>query len=146
MYLSLFILDVSVVYERWVEKGTDCYINPTYSPDHSSTSSTSWLGLLNRGLLRATAHSLDFLSPTNSTAAGTCLYSFITPTCFCFFFRLFTQVSLIDSSVKGQYTTQRWCKLKASIRNQLASKSLSCKLCLQFINDEVVAASIWSIV
>ena len=28
---------------------------------------------------------LVFLSPTNSTAAGVCLYSFITPTCFCFF-------------------------------------------------------------
>ena len=38
----------------------------------------------------------------NSTAAGTCLYSFITPTCF----HLFTQVHfLIDSSVKGQYIT-----------------------------------------
>ena len=27
--------------------------------------------------------------PTLSTAAGICLYYFITPTCFCFFFRLF---------------------------------------------------------
>ena len=37
---------------------------------------------------------LAFLSPTNSTAAGTCLYSFITSSCFRFFFRLFTQVHL----------------------------------------------------
>ena len=48
--------------------------------------------------------------PTDSTAAGTCLYSFITPTCFrffFFFFRLFTKVHLlIDGSVKGQYITQ----------------------------------------
>ena len=69
---------------------------------------------LGRGSLRATALSLQagplslslaVLSPTHSTAAGTCLYSFITPTCFRFF-RLFPQVHLlIDGSVKGQYTT-----------------------------------------
>ena len=59
MYLSHFILDVSVVCERWVETVTDCYIDPTSSPDHSSTSSASWLGLLNRGSLRTTALSLQ---------------------------------------------------------------------------------------
>ena len=49
---------------------------------------------------------LAFLCPTNLTAAGTCLYSFMTSTCFRFFSRLFTQVHLlIDGSVKGQYTT-----------------------------------------
>ena len=35
MSLSHFILkrvDVSVVCERWVETGTDCYIDPTSSP------------------------------------------------------------------------------------------------------------------
>ena len=42
---------------------------------------------------------LAFLYPTNSTAAGTCLYSFITPSYLRFFFRLFTQVHLlIDGS------------------------------------------------
>ena len=41
------------------------------------------------------ALTVAFLSPTNSTAAGTCLYSFITATCFRFFFRLFTQVHLL---------------------------------------------------
>ena len=40
------------------------------------------------------ALTLAFLSPTNTTAAGTCLYSFITPTFFRFSFRLFTQVHL----------------------------------------------------
>ena len=40
------------------------------------------------------ALTLAFLSSTNSTAAGTCLYSFITSSCFRFFFRLFTQVHL----------------------------------------------------
>ena len=58
MYLSHFILDVSVVCERWVETGTDCSIYPTSSPDHSSTFSASWLWLLNRGSLKATALSL----------------------------------------------------------------------------------------
>ena len=49
------------------------------------------------------ALTLAFLSPTNSTAAGTWLYSFITPTWFRF---LLTQVHLlIGGSVKGQYTT-----------------------------------------
>ena len=41
MYLSHFILkrtDVSVVCERWVETGTDCYIDPTSSLDHSTLS------------------------------------------------------------------------------------------------------------
>ena len=50
---------------------------------------------------------LAFLYPTNPTAASTCLYSFITPTCFRFFFRLLTQEHLlIDGSIKGQYTTR----------------------------------------
>ena len=40
------------------------------------------------------ALTLAFLWPTNSTATSTCLCSFITHTCFCFFFRLFTQVHL----------------------------------------------------
>ena len=40
------------------------------------------------------ALTLAFLSPTNSTATGTCLYSFIMLTCIRFFFRLFTQVHL----------------------------------------------------
>ena len=58
IYLSHFILervDVSVVCERWVETGTDCYIDQTSPPDHSMlcylqepTSSASWLELLNR--------------------------------------------------------------------------------------------------
>ena len=62
-----------------------------------STSSASWRDLLNRGSLRATAFSvykLAFLSSTDSTAAGICLYSFLMSTCFRFFFGLFTQVHL----------------------------------------------------
>ena len=54
------------------------------------------------------ALTLSSLCPTDSTATGTCLYSFITSTCF----RLFTQVHLlIDGSVKGQYITYlRWVR------------------------------------
>ena len=108
IYLWHFILErvnVSVVCERWVETGTDFYIDPTSSPDHRTLlSSRTHLALLQHlgwscstgghwGLLpSAGVHTLGFLSPTNSTAAGICLYTFITPTCFRFFFRLFTQV------------------------------------------------------
>ena len=57
-YISLTLysrkVDVSVVCERWMETGTDCYIDPNSSLDHSSTSSTSWLGLLS---LQAGSHS-----------------------------------------------------------------------------------------
>ena len=110
MYLSHFILDVSVVCERWLETGTNCYTDPTSSPDHNSTSSASCSTRGRWGPQPSVcklALTLAFLSPTNSTAAGTCLYSFIKPTCFQFFFRLFTQVHLlIDGSVKGQYISK----------------------------------------
>ena len=39
IYLSHFILetvDVSVVCKRWVKIGTECYIDPTTSLDHST--------------------------------------------------------------------------------------------------------------
>ncbi len=56
--------------------------------DQSRTSS-SWLGLLNRGSLRAAKPSvcklvltLAFLSQLNSTRPSTCLYYFPTSTCF----------------------------------------------------------------
>ena len=83
MYLSHFILNVSIVCEKWVETGTDCYIDPTSSPDHSSTSSASWLGLLNQGSLRATALSQQAGLPLPNQL-----------NCFCHFFHLFTQVHL----------------------------------------------------
>ena len=88
MYLSHFILqrvDVSTVCERWVETGTDCYIDPNYSVNHSRTSSASWQVLLNQGRWglqhqsSSLAPTLAFLWPADSTAAGTYLYSFIRP-------------------------------------------------------------------
>ena len=39
--------------EKWVETRTGCYIDPKFFFDHRSTSFASWLGLLNRGSLRA---------------------------------------------------------------------------------------------
>ena len=35
MYLSHILLDVSVMRERWVETGTDCYNDPTSSLNRS---------------------------------------------------------------------------------------------------------------
>ena len=42
-----------------LETGTDCHILTQSSSDHSTTSFSSWLGLLNRGSLRAQALSLQ---------------------------------------------------------------------------------------
>ena len=94
--------------ERWVETGTDCYIDSTSSFDHSSSSFASWLGLLNRGSLRdcRLVLTLAFLSQLNSTAAGTLSIFFPYDHLLLLFFGLLTQVCLlIDSSVEGQYIT-----------------------------------------
>ena len=42
-----------VVCEKRVEKRMDSYIDPKLFLDHSRTSFASWLGLLNRGSLKA---------------------------------------------------------------------------------------------
>ena len=76
-----------------LETGTDCYILTPSSSDHSSTSFSSWQGLLNRGSLRAQSplsaagsHS-GILSPTDSNSnwlkpSVSRLYFCLTPTCF----------------------------------------------------------------
>ena len=80
-----------------METGKDCYIDPSSSLDISSTSSASWLGLLNHGSLRA-----------QSLQAGSHLYYFLTFPLFPLFFCLFTQAHLlIDGLVEGQYITSR---------------------------------------
>ena len=64
-----------LVCERWVAKRMDCYFDPS-SSDHSSTSSSSCPGLLNRGSLRAQSplssagSHFGILSPTNSNCSG----------------------------------------------------------------------------
>ena len=71
-----------------LETGTDCYIDPSSSRDHSSTSSWSWLGLLKRGSLRtqsplsAAGSHFGILSPTDSNRLCTWLYYCLTFTCF----------------------------------------------------------------
>ena len=101
-----------VVCEKWVETRTDGYNDPSSSLNPSSTSFAYWLGLLNRGSLRAqspqSAASSHFgiQSPTDSNRPGTWLYYFSNAHPLPLFFRLFTQVHLlIDCSVEGQYIT-----------------------------------------
>ena len=121
--LSHIILDVSVVCERWVETGTTAILTQVHLLTIAAL-------LLHLGLGCSTGDhrgpqptvcklvlTLIFLSPTNSSAAGTCLYSFITPTCFRFFFCLFTQVHL-------------WRLGQGSIYNNWISKPLLLSLIL----------------
>ena len=111
IYLSHFILervDVSCVWEA--------ILTPS-SSDHSSTSSSSWLGLLNRGSLgAASSQSANWFShwhlvpnwlQLQLTQAACVLVIFLFDAHLLpLFFRLFTQVHLlIYSSVEGQYVT-----------------------------------------
>ena len=112
IFLSHFILGVSVECERWSETGTDCYIDPTSSSDHSTTSYASWLGLLDRGSLRATALSLQ-ADPHSGFPVTNWLNSrrhlpiffhnaHLLPLLLAL---IYTGAFLIDGLVKGQYTT-----------------------------------------
>ena len=71
-----------------LETGTDCYVDPS-SSDHRSTSfASSWLGLINRGSLRAESplsaagSHFGILSPTDSNRMCIWLYYCLTSTCF----------------------------------------------------------------
>ena len=113
IYLSHFIFErvMFLVCERWVETRMDCYFDPS-SADHSSTSSSSWLGLLNRGSLRAQSplsaagSHFGILSPTNSNCLRHLVILLWHAHLLLLVFGLFTQVHLlIDGSVEGQYIT-----------------------------------------
>ena len=76
-----------------LETGTDCYILTPSSSDHSSTSFSSWLGLLNRGSLRAQSplsaagSHAGILSSTDSNSnwlkpSVSWLYFCLSPICF----------------------------------------------------------------
>ena len=76
-----------------LETGTDCYILTQSSSDHSSTSFSSWLGLLNRGSLRAQSplsaagSHAGILSPTDFNSnwlksSVSWLYFCLSSTCF----------------------------------------------------------------
>ena len=93
---------------------TDCYIDPKFSFDHSSTSFSSWLGCSTIGHwgqkvlnLQADFHA-GILSPTDSNHPGHLVILLSHTHYLPLFFRLFILVHLlIDSLVKGQYITQR---------------------------------------
>ena len=90
IYLSHFIIDrvMFVVCEIWAGDRDRQLYWPMFSLDHSSTSSSSWQELLNRGSLSAqsslsaTDSHLGILSPTNSNRLCTWLYYFLMSTCF----------------------------------------------------------------
>ena len=75
IYLSHFILKrvMLLCVRDELETGTDCNIDPSSSRDHSSTSSSSWLGLLNCGSLRAQ-------SPLSAAGSH---FGILSPTAFC---------------------------------------------------------------
>ena len=79
---------------------------------HSSTSFSSWMGLLNRGSLKAQSplsaagSQFGILSPNDSNRPGNLVILLSDVHLLSLFFRLFTQVHLlIDVSVEGQYIT-----------------------------------------
>ena len=91
IYLSHFILervDVGCVWEMSWRWGQTAISTPS-SSDHRSTSSSSWLGLLNHGSLRAQGpQSAGWFSHrhlvSNWLKPSVCwLYYCLTPTCFC---------------------------------------------------------------
>ena len=85
------------IFESWcllcvrdkLETETDCYIDLKFFFDHSSTSSPSWLGLINHGSQRAQSplsaagSHFGILSPTDSNRLSNWLYYCLTCTCFC---------------------------------------------------------------
>ena len=117
-----------------LETGTDSYTFTPSSSDHSSTSSSSWLGLLNRGSLRtARPQSANKFSRRNLvpnwlqlqlTQAVCVLVIFLFDIHLLpLFLRLFTQMHLlIDCSVEGQYVTYRYNYKHLQINQILAIK------------------------
>ena len=119
IYLTLYSRkgDVSCAWEMTWRRGQTIILTPS-SSDHSSTSSSSRLGLLNRGSLRAqsplSAASSHFgiFSPTDSSRLGHLVilwsHTYLLP----LFFRLFTQVHLlIEGSVEGHNVTVIYAQL-----------------------------------
>ena len=111
--LSHFIFErvMFVVCEKWAGDGDSAILTHIFSY-HRRSPSSSWLGLLNDGSLRAESplsaagSHFGILSPTNSNRSGylVILLSYIHLLLLCF--PLFTQVHLlIESSVEVQYIT-----------------------------------------
>ena len=120
--------------ERWVEKVIDCYMDPSSSLDHSSTSSAYWLGSL-----RAVALNMQ-AGPHSGIPISDLLYGrrhlsifFHNAHLLPLFFCLFTQVHLLnDGSVKGQYITRRcpWCN---GYRRRKWTRRYEFKFCLRLV-------------
>ena len=103
--------NVFCVWEVSCRRGQTAILTPS-SSGHSSTSFSSWLGLLNRGSLRAQSplsaagSHAGILSPTDSNRPGNLFIRLSHVHLLPLFFRLFTRVHLlIDGSVEGQYIT-----------------------------------------
>ena len=104
--------DVCCVWEMSWRQGRTVILTQVLPLNHSSTSSLSWLGLLNHGSLRAAKLSVwswfslrhpvsNWLEPSEHLLI-LLSNAHLLPLFFC----LFTQVHLlIDGSVKGQYIT-----------------------------------------
>ena len=112
--LSLVILErvMLVVCERWVGDRDWLLYWPKFFLTHSSTSSSSYLGLLNRGSLRvqspqsAAGSHFGIFSPTNLNRPGHLVILLYHVHLLPLFFCLFTQVHLlIEGSVESQYIT-----------------------------------------
>ena len=76
------------MWEMSWRQGQTAILTPVLPLNYSSTSFSSWLGLLNRGSLKAqsplsaTGSHFGILSPTDSDRLCTWLYYCLTPTCF----------------------------------------------------------------
>ena len=100
-----------VVREKWVDTRTDCYIDRSSSLEHSSTSSSSWLGVAQPGVTKGpkpSVFSWFLLRHPVSNWLGHLVILFSKFHLLPLFFRLFTLVHLlIDGSVESQYITMR---------------------------------------
>ena len=104
--------DIYFVWEMSWRQGQTTILNQVLPLDHSSTSFSSCLGLLNRGsqrtqsTLSAAGSHFGILSPTDSNRLGTWLYYWLKHTPASTVHPLITQGHLlIDGSVEGQYIT-----------------------------------------
>ena len=118
IYLSHFILErvMFVVCGRWAG---DCYIDPGSSRDHSSTSSSSWLGLPNRGSLRAQSplsaagSHFGILSPTDSNRPGHLVILFFKrPPASTVLLLIYTGASLDWRLGRGSIYNNNCCRLR----------------------------------
>ena len=95
-----------------LETGTDCYFDPKFFFNHSSTSFSSWLGVAQPWITEGHKPSVCKLILTLASyllltwTVCTLVILLFNAHLLLLFFRLFTQVHLlIDHSVEGQYIT-----------------------------------------